>query len=65
MFLSSSIEKNKPEKKIKEFIKKRKRTEINSDNENSEKENSKWEKSIKNKNGAIEQNIQNVKMKAE
>ncbi len=52
-------------KKIKEFIKKRKRTEINSDNENSEKENSKWEKSIKNKNGAIEQNIQNVKMKAE
>ena len=69
--LSPSIDKKKiiiPEKKIdylKEFIKKRNKTEVNSENENSEKENSKWEKIIKNKNGSIKQNLQNVKMKAE
>ncbi len=69
--LSSSIDKKKiiiPEKKIdylKEFIKKRNKTEVNSENENSEKENSKWEKIIKNKKGTIKQNLQNVKMKAE
>ena len=41
-------------------------TEINSDNENSvKKEKLKWEKMIKNKNGSIKQNIQNVKIKAE
>ena len=69
--LSPSIDKKKiiiPEKKIdylKEFIKKRNKTEVNSENENSEKENSKWEKIIKNKKGSIKQNLQTVKMKAE
>ena len=69
--LSPSIDKKKiiiPEKKmdyLKEFIKKRNKTEVNSENENSEKENSKWEKIIKNKKGSIKQNLQTVKMKAE
>ena len=71
--LSSSLEKNKRESSTKksddlqkDLIKKRNHTEINSDNENSvKKENLKWEKMIKNKNGSIKQNIQNVKIKAE
>ena len=71
--LSSSLEKNKRESSTKKsddlqknLIKKRNHTEINSDNEISvKKENLKWEKMIKNKNGSIKQNIQNVKIKAE
>ena len=71
--LSSSLEKNKRESSTKksddlqkDLIKKRNHTEINSDNEISvKKENLKWEKMIKNKNGSIKQNIQNVKIKAE
>ena len=71
--LSSSLEKNKRESSTKksddlqkDLIKKRNHTEINSDNENSvKKEKLKWEKMIKNKNGSIKQNIQNVKIKAE
>ena len=71
--LSSSLEKNKRESSTKksddlqkDLIKKRNHTEINSDNENSvKKENLKWEKMIKNKNGSIKQNLQNVKIKAE
>ena len=73
IFLSSSLEKNKRESSTKksddlqkDLIKKRNHTEINSDNENSvKKEKLKWEKMIKNKNGSIKQNIQNVKIKAE
>ena len=71
--LSTSLEKIKRESSTKksddlqkDFNKKRNHTEINSDNEKSvKKENLKWEKMIKNKNGSIKQNLQNVKIKAE
>ena len=65
------IEKKKliiPNKKIdylKDFIKKRKQSELNSDNENSiRKEKEKWDKIIKDNKNSFKQNIQAIKIKA-
>ena len=70
--LSNSVDRKKkliiPNKKIdylKDFIKKRKQSEINSDNENSiRKEKEKWDKIIKDNKSTFKQNIQAVKIKA-
>ena len=72
IILSNSVDRKKkliiPNKKIdylKDFIKKRKQSELNSDNENSiRKEKEKWDKIIKDNKSTFKQNIQAVKNKA-
>ena len=70
--LSNSVDRKKkliiPNKKIdylKDFIKKRNQSELNSDNENSiKKEKAKWDKIIKDNKNSFKQNIQAIKIKA-